>query len=69
MSTYAVVDPATGETIKEYPTISDDDLREFLVRRKREMESDIDAFDRTRLRCRAQNHGSPALSGYWELRK
>ncbi|HSS33768.1 MAG TPA: NAD-dependent succinate-semialdehyde dehydrogenase [Solirubrobacterales bacterium] len=27
MSTYAVVNPATGETIKEYPEISDDALR------------------------------------------
>jgi succinate-semialdehyde dehydrogenase / glutarate-semialdehyde dehydrogenase len=27
MSTYAVVNPATGETIKEYPEITDDELR------------------------------------------
>ena len=27
MSTYAVVNPATGETIKEYPEIGDDELR------------------------------------------
>jgi succinate-semialdehyde dehydrogenase / glutarate-semialdehyde dehydrogenase len=27
MSEYAVVDPATGETVKEYPTISDAELR------------------------------------------
>jgi succinate-semialdehyde dehydrogenase/glutarate-semialdehyde dehydrogenase len=27
MSDYAVVNPATGETIKEFPTISDDELR------------------------------------------
>ena len=27
MSDYAVVNPATGETIKEYPTITDDELR------------------------------------------
>jgi succinate-semialdehyde dehydrogenase / glutarate-semialdehyde dehydrogenase len=27
MSTYAVVNPATGETVREYATISDDDLR------------------------------------------
>lgn len=32
MSTYAVVNPATGETIKEYPTISDDDLRAAIDR-------------------------------------
>ena len=25
MSMYAVVDPATGEKVKEYPTISDND--------------------------------------------
>ncbi|MEA2495185.1 MAG: succinate-semialdehyde dehydrogenase / glutarate-semialdehyde dehydrogenase [Thermoleophilaceae bacterium] len=29
---YAVVDPATGETVKEYPTISDDDLRAAIGR-------------------------------------
>jgi succinate-semialdehyde dehydrogenase / glutarate-semialdehyde dehydrogenase len=27
MTQYAVVDPATGKTVKEYPTITDDDLR------------------------------------------
>ncbi|HEY2052933.1 MAG TPA: NAD-dependent succinate-semialdehyde dehydrogenase [Solirubrobacterales bacterium] len=32
MSDYAVVNPATGETIKEYPTISDDDLRAAIER-------------------------------------
>ena len=32
MSDYAVVDPATGETVKEYPTISDDDLRDAIGR-------------------------------------
>jgi succinate-semialdehyde dehydrogenase / glutarate-semialdehyde dehydrogenase len=30
MSDYAVVNPATGETIKEYPTISDDALRDAI---------------------------------------
>jgi succinate-semialdehyde dehydrogenase/glutarate-semialdehyde dehydrogenase len=30
MAVYAVVDPATGQTVKEYPTISDDDLREAI---------------------------------------
>ena len=29
---YAVVDPATGETIKEYPTIADDELRDAVAR-------------------------------------
>jgi succinate-semialdehyde dehydrogenase / glutarate-semialdehyde dehydrogenase len=29
---YAVVDPATGEKVKEYPTISDDDLRAAIGR-------------------------------------
>jgi succinate-semialdehyde dehydrogenase/glutarate-semialdehyde dehydrogenase len=29
---YAVVDPATGETVKEYPTISDDELRDAIAR-------------------------------------
>ncbi len=32
MSVYAVVDPATGETVKEYPTIGDDELREAIGR-------------------------------------
>lgn len=31
-SMYAVVDPATGETIKEYPTITDDGLRGAIAR-------------------------------------
>jgi succinate-semialdehyde dehydrogenase/glutarate-semialdehyde dehydrogenase len=31
-SMYAVVDPATGETIKEYPTITDDELRDAIAR-------------------------------------
>jgi len=35
MSMYAVVDPATGETLKEYPTISDDELRDAIVRADR----------------------------------
>src|SRR5437763_5088694 len=32
MAVYAVVDPATGETVKEYPTISDDELKEAIAR-------------------------------------
>jgi succinate-semialdehyde dehydrogenase/glutarate-semialdehyde dehydrogenase len=32
MGMYAVVDPATGETVKEYPTITDDELREAIAR-------------------------------------
>jgi succinate-semialdehyde dehydrogenase/glutarate-semialdehyde dehydrogenase len=32
MSIYAVVDPATGETVKEYPTTSDDELRAAIGR-------------------------------------
>ena len=32
MTTYAVVNPATGETVKEYPTISDAGLRQALTR-------------------------------------
>src|ERR1700741_1872094 len=35
MSMYAVVDPATGETIKEYPTITDDELRDAIARADR----------------------------------
>ena len=29
---YAVVDPATGETVKEYPTITDEELRAAIGR-------------------------------------
>jgi succinate-semialdehyde dehydrogenase / glutarate-semialdehyde dehydrogenase len=32
MAVYAVVDPATGETVKEYPTISDEGLRDAIGR-------------------------------------
>jgi succinate-semialdehyde dehydrogenase / glutarate-semialdehyde dehydrogenase len=35
MSTYAVVNPATGETIKEYPGIGDDELRAAIDRADR----------------------------------
>jgi succinate-semialdehyde dehydrogenase/glutarate-semialdehyde dehydrogenase len=35
MSMYAVVDPATGETLKEYPTIADDELRDAIARADR----------------------------------
>jgi succinate-semialdehyde dehydrogenase/glutarate-semialdehyde dehydrogenase len=34
-SMYAVVDPATGETLKQYPTISDDELRDAIARADR----------------------------------
>jgi succinate-semialdehyde dehydrogenase/glutarate-semialdehyde dehydrogenase len=32
MSDYAVIDPATGETVEEYPTIADDELRAAIGR-------------------------------------
>jgi succinate-semialdehyde dehydrogenase/glutarate-semialdehyde dehydrogenase len=32
MTQYAVVDPSTGETVKEYPTISDDALRDAIAK-------------------------------------
>ncbi|MDA8067575.1 MAG: aldehyde dehydrogenase family protein, partial [Actinomycetota bacterium] len=32
MSQYAVVDPSTGETIKEYPTITDAELQDAIAR-------------------------------------
>ena len=32
MADYAVVDPSTGETIKEYPTISDSDLQDAIAK-------------------------------------
>src|SRR5665213_1402637 len=32
MSDYAVINPATGETVKEYPTISDKDLQSAIAR-------------------------------------
>src|SRR4051812_44881202 len=34
-SMYAVVDPVTGETVKEYPTITDDELRNGIARADR----------------------------------
>src|SRR3954470_17643133 len=35
MSMYAVVDPATGETLKEYPEITDEELRDAIARADR----------------------------------
>jgi succinate-semialdehyde dehydrogenase / glutarate-semialdehyde dehydrogenase len=35
MADYAVINPATGETVREYPTISDDDLRDAIGRADR----------------------------------
>jgi succinate-semialdehyde dehydrogenase/glutarate-semialdehyde dehydrogenase len=35
MSMYAVVDPASGEKVKEYPTITDDELRDAIARADR----------------------------------
>src|SRR6266581_4449810 len=35
MGMYAVVDPATGETVKEYPTITDNELRDAVARADR----------------------------------
>ena len=32
MADYAVINPATGETLREYPTISDDELRDAIGR-------------------------------------
>ena len=32
MADYAVINPATGETVREYPTIGDDELRDAIVR-------------------------------------
>src|SRR5437899_1745361 len=32
MSLYAVVNPATGETVKEYPTITDDELQAAIAK-------------------------------------
>ena len=32
MSVYAVVDPATGQTVKEYPSITDEELRAAIAR-------------------------------------
>src|SRR5215467_3183502 len=52
MSSYAVVDPATGETVKEYPTISDDELRNAISRADqahREWSSTLTVADRASL--------------------
>ena len=35
MADYAVINPATGETVREYPTISDDELRDAIGRADR----------------------------------
>src|SRR5437868_1367122 len=35
MADYAVVNPATGETVREYPTITDDELRDAIGRADR----------------------------------
>src|SRR5918995_2401934 len=51
MSLYAVVNPATGETVKEYPTISDDDLRDAIGRADQAMR---DWSARTSVEDRAQ---------------
>ena len=32
MAEYGVVDPSTGETIREYPTISDSELQDAISR-------------------------------------
>ena len=32
MADYAVINPATGETVREYPTITDDELRDAIAR-------------------------------------
>ncbi len=32
MADYAVINPATGETVREYPTIGDDELRDAIAR-------------------------------------
>ncbi len=32
MADYAVINPATGETVREYPTITDDELRDAITR-------------------------------------
>ncbi len=35
MADYAVINPATGETVREYPTIGDDELRDAIARADR----------------------------------
>jgi succinate-semialdehyde dehydrogenase / glutarate-semialdehyde dehydrogenase len=52
VSIYAVVDPATGETAKEYPTITDDELRNAISRADqvhREWSSTVTVADRASL--------------------
>src|SRR6478752_2865555 len=46
---YAVVDPATGETVKEYPTITDDELRDAIARAHREWSNAATVADRASL--------------------
>jgi succinate-semialdehyde dehydrogenase / glutarate-semialdehyde dehydrogenase len=47
MSTYAVVNPATGETVKEYPEIGDDELRAAIDRADRASRSWPDSTSAT----------------------
>lgn len=52
MSDYAVINPATGETVKEYPTISDSDLQAAIARvddAHREWSSSTTAQERAEL--------------------
>ncbi|MDQ2895605.1 MAG: NAD-dependent succinate-semialdehyde dehydrogenase [Actinomycetota bacterium] len=52
MSDYAVINPATGETVKEYPTISDSDLQDAIARvdkAHREWSSSTSATERAEL--------------------
>ena len=52
MSVYAVINPATGETVKEYPTISDSDLQDAIARvdtAHREWSSSTSAAERAEL--------------------
>ncbi len=61
MSEYAVINPATGETVKEYPTISDSDLQDAIARvdkAHREWSNSTSATERAELvRTLGARHG------------
>src|SRR3954453_4540969 len=70
MSMYAVIDPASGETLKEYPTITDDELRDAIARADRahrEWSKATTVADRASLvRCGGERH-SERRKEFWKI--
>ena len=61
MSDYAVVNPATGETIKEFPTITDDELRGAIERADKAYKGWTPSTTRRRARRADPEGRRPAL--------